>query len=532
MASLGRWHRMSYPPLGPLFQLKRANLIRYLQRREKLDPDVDYRPLELSIELTNHCNYRCKMCVLEVSSYYDSYSSFLQSIGEDFRDQGFIPDGALEKSFTFFDTALTLNVNGVGESHLHARFPEILRRAKDSQLFVQYFTAGALVRNKIRDLLVDPGLASRVHFSISAARADTYKDVHSRPLLEKVLENLHGLVRLREERRSPYPQVYINFIAMQSNWSEIPALLNLLPEDGNLTLEVKPLMVYNDTMKTWLREYEPERDDPFILECNRLARKRGIQLNWAPYRGVVESNLMESPCCQPFKSIYVKWDGQVRSDCFGGAVVGSLENDLPEKIWQGEKFHHFRQSVIGLSYPQECSFCLENQLFDGYDNASDVFRLLYGVEPLDDPDPQSLVSRAYLRLTELSRELDRLGGLLRKYEATLAERDHDVCVLTQDLEKTREVLQERDRQLTDRTREWEAQGEYLETVHATLNDRDEQLRRRTQQWEEQGRYVEEVLREHHALLARVREAQAKLDRIRRFVPSFLQNLALKLYKRL
>lgn len=71
---------------------------------------------------------------------------------------------------------------------------------------------------------------------------------------------------------------------------------------------------------------------------------------------------LRSPCMEPFKTLYVRKGGRVKSCCFADGrapALGdvSVQNGLD--IWRGAGFEAVRQGIIEDKYPEACRTCVE-----------------------------------------------------------------------------------------------------------------------------------------------------------------------------
>ena len=67
-------------------------------------------------------------------------------------------------------------------------------------------------------------------------------------------------------------------------------------------------------------------------------------------------------CYEPFKTMYVSCDGQVKACCFmqdDAPALGSVEADRPLAVWRGSGFTAVRRGILRSEYPMRlCGNCL------------------------------------------------------------------------------------------------------------------------------------------------------------------------------
>jgi len=138
----------------------------------------EHIPLDVSLELTNRCNFRCAHCYIP-----------------DFH----VPDGlATERLFTLLDElaemgTLFLALTG-GEPLLRPDWAAIAGRARRLGFHVMLLTNGSLIDEPAADLIAE--LQLQVHVSVHGADAATFRRVTKRPdSFETVLAGVERLAR-------------------------------------------------------------------------------------------------------------------------------------------------------------------------------------------------------------------------------------------------------------------------------------------------------------------------------------------------
>ena len=63
-------------------------------------------------------------------------------------------------------------------------------------------------------------------------------------------------------------------------------------------------------------------------------------------------------CTQPWTTIYVTWDGKLRTCCFNEYQLGDLNNSSASEIWRGPDYRELRQKVISGQAIPDCLDCL------------------------------------------------------------------------------------------------------------------------------------------------------------------------------
>jgi radical SAM protein with 4Fe4S-binding SPASM domain len=81
-------------------------------------------------------------------------------------------------------------------------------------------------------------------------------------------------------------------------------------------------------------------------------------------------------CSQPWSTIYLSWDGKLRTCCFNEYVLGDLDKSSFSEIWRGKRYRALRRKVIQGQPLNECADCLAGKSTPDYVSPlSDFLRL-------------------------------------------------------------------------------------------------------------------------------------------------------------
>lgn len=264
--------------------------------------------LDVAIELTNHCQLKCKMCWSQNPKLnpprpkgFMSFKLFKQVIDELKAYWGAMPVyQAPHKTRSPFTIAFSY----LGESFLHPQFKQFVKYLVDSELWCNkvVYTNGLLL-DKYVDLLIDHFY--RVNLSI-----------HN-PLNQKVDDNIKLLLKKRGNQKN-HPSIFINLVREEFSATTII----------EKKLEYAPLVNYF-TIKGTMTE------DLKYSDGYRRPQK----------------------CQSPFFYLTVLWNGDTLPCCkllsSGSFSMGNIRDGL-EKVWFGKKFEDLRNHRI-VGYP--CEHC-------------------------------------------------------------------------------------------------------------------------------------------------------------------------------
>ena len=87
----------------------------------------------------------------------------------------------------------------------------------------------------------------------------------------------------------------------------------------------------------------------------------------APVTPEYQRKPLAKPCLDIYRNIFVFWDGSVVPCCFdlrGKELMGNLNENTLEEIWNGPRYVEFRRLLSGVSdnlekEPELCKSCLK-----------------------------------------------------------------------------------------------------------------------------------------------------------------------------
>jgi MoaA/NifB/PqqE/SkfB family radical SAM enzyme len=307
---------------------------------------------ELYLEITNRCQSLCITCPLTFGGH------------EPRRDM------TVDEAWSIVEQAPDLErvvLHGIGEPLLHRDLAVLVAglTARDVQTCFNTNAIG-LTLSRGQDLL-DAGL-SELRVSIDAARPETYRRIRGVDALDRVLRNTRAFLILRGPGTPPV--VTVSFIATRDNLGELPDVALLAAESGADALNVQRLVYWPDApigeeqaLYGRLRAVERE-----VLErATALAEARGLRVTASggtadPVASLDGTGGGRLGCHRPWTSAYVTAHGKVLACCiapftgipFSELVLGDLERQSLDEIWQGEAYERLRE---GLTLNRPLPFC-------------------------------------------------------------------------------------------------------------------------------------------------------------------------------
>lgn len=276
---------------------------------------IDF-PVEIALELTNHCNLRCVMCpspALRRSKGYMEEAVF-QKVVKEIRG---------EKGFLFLP-------QGFGEPLLHKKWFELIdfaSRFKISPIVV-------LSNGMLLDETNAHRLLNRVDViivTIDGVTPKTYESIRVGGSLKTVTRNIQRFLEIRGPNGKP--RLVLRIIRMQDTESEIAAF------------------------KDFWSSRISEGDIIQVAEYNDWAGQ-------VTYRGAAgtPTNRERHPCRMLWKNLSVFHNGQVSPCCYdaeGELIIGNVLHQSLREIWNGSHLKNIRNLHMAHQFKKIpiCSRC-------------------------------------------------------------------------------------------------------------------------------------------------------------------------------
>ena len=319
-------------------------------------------PAELYVETTNRCNLRCRTC----PQYWGMDEEPADLSAEQVR-----------RILGSFPAVRRVVLHGIGEPLLNPALPEIVREVKSTGAHTLFNTNGLLLRGRIARGLVEEGL-DELRVSVDSATAGTYTTIRGIDGLGRIVDNIRGFTALRQARGRDKPEVSLWLTGMKTNITELPALVALAAEIGVAQVHLQRL-VYSERGLALEGESLVGKPDTAVQEVIRRAEALATQLG-VILRGSGEVSLghLMSPmertdrpyqgCRRPWTLMYVTANGNVLPCCiapftgvpYDSIVLGNIFKQTVEEIWNGERYRHWRRSMLDGEPPAACAGCGAN----------------------------------------------------------------------------------------------------------------------------------------------------------------------------
>ncbi|MDD2752631.1 MAG: radical SAM protein, partial [Candidatus Omnitrophica bacterium] len=351
---------------------------------------ISSKPILIYAEISTKCNLQCRMCG---RSYYKLTAS----------DEGFMTRKVFKQLSGLFSPGTKLALFGRGETLLHPDFIYFLKIATKKQVKVTFNTNGLLLSKPIAEAMAKYK-QSEITFSCSAGTRQTYQKIHGSDGWEKLWENIAFLNKMKakyntinngDDLQLAAPVIFMEFVSQASNISELPLLLEKAYEHHLRGITVTNLIAHTPEMeneRTNLPQMQPLASQYYAQTeslRDRLYKEKGLvfslmfpeSLSGVSKKYILDENDRKTGealssqekdfCLEPWRTFFVRFNGTVAPCCITGRVLGDLNCQSGQKIWNGEVFEKFRKKMKQEDKPYECLRC---HLFPGvkkYDKALD-----------------------------------------------------------------------------------------------------------------------------------------------------------------
>lgn len=311
-------------------------------------PFIRPYPETMEIEVTTRCHLRCSICE---HTYWS----------EPPRDMSF---DELKRIVDQFPDLKWVGTSGIGSSFLNKDFMKMLRYLKSRSVYVEFFDSFDLIDEKVARELIEMGI-DKIWVSFDAAREETYEKIRCGTKFYKVLGNIEAMLKLKEEIKSPLPEIWFQLIVTKHNVAEMPEYVDLVQ---GLVKDKK----YNyATLIFWtnilsfpeVQSIATDIPEEIRSEVLKKGREYGIYINWN--ENIEPTN--PPGCCVRWNEPFVLVTGHVQPCCIINqanqrehqkkySFGNLLEQDFHD-IWKSKEFKDFLKVLRKDKFPAICKYC-------------------------------------------------------------------------------------------------------------------------------------------------------------------------------
>ena len=311
---------------------------------------------KLYVEPTTNCNLHCRTCIRNIWEEAESQMSMntFQQMVENLTE---LP----ELSRVVF--------SGFGEPLAHPDILHMIEAVRERNLAVSVGSNGLLLNVDMARELVRLGV-DRFVVSVDGVRPETYANIRGAALLQ-VLDNIRILNEVKKQLGSLTPALGIEFVVLQSNFTELGELTRLASRLNANRVLVSNVLPYTEEMYgEILYGYEPRqpfRAGGWPVKADAWVMWGTLELphmHWGAERHcrfvqdramVIGSDGGVSPCyALSHNYSYLAVDG--RKKTVSRYVLGEVTNQSLAEIWMSEDYVRFRGEVRTFHFPS-CPDC-------------------------------------------------------------------------------------------------------------------------------------------------------------------------------
>jgi len=180
---------------------------------------------------------------------------------------------------------------------------------------------------------VSSGLRTIV-ISLDGVTQQSYEKYRKNGNLDKVMEGLKRIIRIKNDLRSKSPKIYLQFLVMRHNEHEIDEVKKMGKDLGVDKVLFKTAQIYDF------------KNDEDILPSNPKYRRYVNQNGKYVLKGKIRNR-----CFELWSDSLITWDGQIIPCCFDKDAEYfmrnlQMKNDDFKSIWKGKKYQNFRQQIL------------------------------------------------------------------------------------------------------------------------------------------------------------------------------------------
>lgn len=362
------------PPESELFKMcKRLDLSGEISTADKLrllgiaTESVFIGPRVFHLDMTNCCNTNCLYCW-----FHSPFSR--ERVDADLLDEkwkntylDFDIAKSLIKDLARLGAKEDLVLSGKGEPILHPKIVEVIREAKQRDIFVTLFCNGVELGDKLQDAVIK-NRVDLLYVSVSSATYQTYVKLHTnRPKDEfgRVIKNVAEFIGKKKKLGVERPQVVWVMVICYQNAHEILKFYELgralgvdlvrfqlmAAEPYNKKIAIKREQFSSVIEQIGLAKKIEKSGGPKIVENIKvqLRQLEAGDTDWT--RGYFDTH----PCTAGW-TFSRAWAGGEVAFCCSPKVIASLKDVNFYELWQSERYRFFRRAAKYIQSHRDIKF--------------------------------------------------------------------------------------------------------------------------------------------------------------------------------
>ncbi|MFC1849291.1 radical SAM/SPASM domain-containing protein [candidate division CSSED10-310 bacterium] len=270
------------------------------------------------VELTTKCNFYCKMCIIhDIKKPKDINEKVIYNLLENTNSL---------KSILFV---------GMGEPTLCNNIMPYIKEIHKKGIPLIIVTNGSTLKPDLIDLIVKTN--TNVVISFDAATKETFEKIKINADFSSIMKSIQNINLKKAEIPSSTSKISLRFVAMKSNIEELPSLVHLANSLNIDSIDVSQINIHYNCREETL---EREQFDYYFEIAKETAEKLSIQLT-------LDEESTKLNCSQPFVTI----DGKIKVSCNYHCIVGDLNKQSFENLWNSQKYKDIRDKLTKGEFP-------------------------------------------------------------------------------------------------------------------------------------------------------------------------------------
>lgn len=234
-------------------------------------------PLEVNLEVSNLCNFKCAMC--NTFSKLNPHRHKLLRV-EDRKFQDF----DISQLRGLIKNSLMAHCFGYGEVTIHPRYGQILSQLSDFGVLVDFFTNAQEMDKKFSEQLLHSNVG-KVTISFSGSTKGEYENVYLGGDFKTVIKNIKTLSDLKKSHGRSFPRVEVNSLGFKHHVARLPDFVRLMSDAGVNAITLRPLRGVKNIphLHQHIAVYREEIEGLILKEAHELAKELGMRLNTKPF---------------------------------------------------------------------------------------------------------------------------------------------------------------------------------------------------------------------------------------------------------
>ena len=315
---------------------------------------ISIPPYQIDIEPTKKCNLKCTLCS---RNYWN----------EELNRSVDIPWDIFEKVLPLLQYSTLSAIQGLGEPLLGKSFFDIVKTAVSHGVITQINSNCTQFTDDACKKLIESGLGG-ITLSIDGVKSlEGLRGV----AFKVVKENVERLIRLKKKTGSNTPYLSVEVVVSLLNVGELVKVVKLAKKWGIRSVYVFHPEIYHSSLREYSIYNNVALAEKEFAKAQQVASRANIKLDLPSLDQKSPLSFNEGSktenityCDYPFHYLMVNNAGNVTTCCIGcvddisnSVVVGNLNEESIESIWNGERIRELRLRMLENKPTGLCAVC-------------------------------------------------------------------------------------------------------------------------------------------------------------------------------